>query len=242
MVSSINALPEPEANVVTHLSTTATRVLWHQRLGRVHHRNLSELHKHVKGILNITMPLDVDSCSTCIMSKIRRADRGSHGTRKDATIAGQEISMDWGFICQRSKNLERYERLSGLNGETAYLITTDHKTDYILGLPADGKASPLVWLKRWVAQYAPADAPFRYCALYQGGELYHNMEVVALLAYHRYTPRPTGGDASWQNSLGERPHITIAYLVNAMLHGAGMGWYGLQILVVGVRSLSGATQ
>jgi hypothetical protein len=184
MVSGINALPESEVNVVSHLSTTATRVLWNQMLGHVHHRKLYELHKHVKGIPKITMPSDVDSCSTWSMSKIRRADRGSRDTRKDTTISGQGISMDWGFICQRSKNLERYEQLSGINGETDYLIITHHKTDYIWGFPADGKAPPLAWLNRWFTEYAPADAPFRHYAIDQGGEIYHKTEVMALLAYH----------------------------------------------------------
>jgi hypothetical protein len=159
--SGINALPEPEGNIVAHLSAAAKRVLRHQRLGHVHHRKLAEQHKHVKGIPKIAMPSDIDVYPTCVMSKIRRADRGSHDTRQDATIAGQRISMDWGFTCQRSKNIERYERLSGLNGETAYLIITDHKTDYVWGLAADSKAPPLAWINRWFAQYAPADAPLR---------------------------------------------------------------------------------
>jgi hypothetical protein len=30
----------------------------------------------------------------------------------------------------------------------------------------------------------------------QGGELKHNTDIQALLAFHRYTRRPTGGDAS----------------------------------------------
>jgi hypothetical protein len=141
------------------------------------------------------MPSGIDVFPTCVMSKIRHVDRGSHDTCQDATIAGQGISMDGGFICQRSKNIERYERLSGLNGETAYLIITDHKTDYVWGLAADRKSPPLAWLNRWFVQYAPADAPFRYCSLDQGGELYHSSKVMALLTYHRYTPRPTGGDA-----------------------------------------------
>jgi hypothetical protein len=45
---------------------------------------------------------------------------------------------------------------------------------------------------------------------------------MALVAYHRYTPHPTGGDASCQNAPGERPHLTIAYLVTAMIHGADL--------------------
>jgi hypothetical protein len=42
------------------------------------------------------------------------------------------------------------------------------------------------------------------------------------MEYHRYNPHPTGGDASWQNSPGELPRLTIAYLITAMLHGADL--------------------
>jgi hypothetical protein len=67
--------------------------------------------------------------------------------------------MYWGFICQWSKNMERYDKPSGVNGKTAYLIITDHKTDYIWGIAADSKAQPMVWLNRSFVQYTPADAP-----------------------------------------------------------------------------------
>jgi hypothetical protein len=85
----------------------------------------------VKGIPKITTPSDIDTCPTFFMANIRRAERGSHDTRQHATLAGQGISMEWGFVYQRSKNLERYEKLSGINSENAYLIITDHNTDYV---------------------------------------------------------------------------------------------------------------
>jgi hypothetical protein len=61
MVSGINALPEPEENAVANLSTTAKKVILHQRLGHIHHHKLFELHKHAKGVPKITISSDVDS-------------------------------------------------------------------------------------------------------------------------------------------------------------------------------------
>jgi hypothetical protein len=95
------------------------------------------------------------------------------------------------------------QKISGVNCETAYLIITDHRTDYIWGIAADSKAPPMTWLNRWFTQYDPAGAPFRYVALIQSGELFKNKEVMALMPYHRYTPHPAGGDASWQNTPGD---------------------------------------
>jgi hypothetical protein len=128
----------------------------------MHFRNLSDLHKHVKGIPRIALPTDIDGCPSCWVCKIRRTNHGSADTHQDATVVGQGISTDWGFIVQRSKTKGRYDKLCGWNGETAYLIIADHFSDCLWGLAADGKSPPLAWLNRWYAQYAPTAAQFRY--------------------------------------------------------------------------------
>jgi hypothetical protein len=56
----------------------------------------------------------------------------------------------------------------------------------------------------------------------QSSELVNNKEIQALLAYHRYTPRPTDSDVSWQNAPGECPYLTIGYQLTIMLHGANL--------------------
>jgi hypothetical protein len=92
-----------DTDAINHLNLEATRVICNQRLGHMHFRKLSELHKHVDGIPKIALPTDIDGCPSCWVCKIRRTDRGSADTRQDATVVGQGISMDWGFIVQRSK-------------------------------------------------------------------------------------------------------------------------------------------
>jgi hypothetical protein len=77
--------------------------------------------------------------------QVRRTNNGSADTREDTSVGGQGISMDWGFIFQRSKTKGRYEKLFGWNCETAYLIIADHFLDYLWGLAAEGKAPPLAW-------------------------------------------------------------------------------------------------
>jgi hypothetical protein len=56
--------------------------------------------------------------------------------------------MDCGFIFQHAGKKGRYDKLSGCNGEKAYLIIADHFWDYLWGLAVDGKAPPLDWLNR----------------------------------------------------------------------------------------------
>jgi hypothetical protein len=126
--SGIHALPAPDNDDIRCISAAVTRVLWHHRLGHVHHQKLCELHTHEDGIPKISMPLDIETCPTCAMCKTRRADHGDHDTHHDATIVCQGISLNWSFICQRSKNMERCDKFYGVNGETAYLMIPDHKT------------------------------------------------------------------------------------------------------------------
>jgi hypothetical protein len=93
-IHAIHVSPDDVADAVNHTPATAERVLWHQRLGHVNPRKLADLHKSVRGIPKITMPSDVEKCTTCWVCKIRRSDRGSQDTRQDATVTGQGISMD----------------------------------------------------------------------------------------------------------------------------------------------------
>jgi hypothetical protein len=221
---SLTTIDTPiDTNVeVNHIAAAAERVLWHQRLGHVNPRKLGDMHNSVKGIPKISMPSDIDKCMTCWICKIRRSDRGSQDTRQDATVTGQGISMDWGFICHHSKTNGRYEKLAGMHNESAYLIIADHYSDLLWGFPSDRKCPPLKWLNRWLSQYAPRDARHKYCCMDQGGELANNKEITALILLHGYVARPTGGDASHQNAPVERPHQTIGHSLRTMLYGAGL--------------------
>jgi hypothetical protein len=105
------------------------------------------------------------------MCKLCSAARGTGDTIKDATAPGQGISLGFGFIIQRSKYMTHYEKLLGLNGETAYLLLADHKTDMLFGIATVGKSPTLAWLDRWLAQYRPSQVSFRYACMDGGGEL-----------------------------------------------------------------------
>jgi hypothetical protein len=135
-------------DAVSHISAAAERVLWHQRLCHVNPRKLTDLHKSVKRIPKITMPSDVENCMTCCVCKIRRSDHGSQDTQQYATVTGQGLSMDWGFICHHSKTKGRYKKLVGMNNESAYLIIADHHSDLLWGFPSDRKRPPIAWLNR----------------------------------------------------------------------------------------------
>jgi hypothetical protein len=154
LVSYANSTTDDEmVSQIRYLSERASRVLWHQRLRHVHMRRLSGLYKYVDGIPVIKIPQDIEGCDTCWTCKLRNAARGTGDTRKDATVSGQGFSFDFVFIVQRSKDLARYKKILGLNGETDYLLIADHKTDKLFGIATVCKAPPLAWISRWLTQY-----------------------------------------------------------------------------------------
>jgi hypothetical protein len=60
-----------QAFVVNALGRSALRMLWHQRLGHLNFRRLSELHKHTRGLPALTLPDTIDECAVCMASKLR---------------------------------------------------------------------------------------------------------------------------------------------------------------------------
>jgi hypothetical protein len=105
----------------------------------------------------------------------------------------------------------------GLNGETAYLLLADNKTNMIFGIATVGKSPPLAWLKRWLAQYHPSQVSFQYACMDGYGELANNGEIQKLLAHPDYTIQPTATASSFQNAPGEFPHHDIGAALQVML-------------------------
>jgi hypothetical protein len=105
-INTLNASDDIAVGL-NHITISAKCFLW-KCLGHVNPRKLDNMHKSVEGIPIISMPSDIDKCTTCWIFKIRRSDCGSQGTRQDTTVTGQGILMEWGFICYHSKTKDRY--------------------------------------------------------------------------------------------------------------------------------------
>ncbi|KAG7353842.1 hypothetical protein IV203_003197 [Nitzschia inconspicua] len=118
-------------------------------------------------------------------------------------------------------DVERKKDFTGLNGETCWILVTDHFTRAVFGDTRVSKASPIEWLRSFLHQYSP-QCQGKYVYLDQGGELYANPAVRTLFAQFGYAIRPTGADASNQNGPVERAHLTVANALRAMLLGAGL--------------------
>lgn len=197
------------------------RLLWHQRLGHPSDYYLFHAHKHIKGVPKFKH-LDpiLDRCPTCIRAKQTKEPAGPNTTRV-ATVPYQGLSIDLSFAGTKSKDSTRAKDFVGLNGETCWILITDHFSRMKHGETRISKASPLAWLRKFLAQYTPACTD-KYAVMDQGGELYGNPQVRDLLQEFGYDLRPTGADASNQNGSVERGHLTVANAVRALLVGANL--------------------
>ena len=140
--------------IMRSLSRPALRMLWHQRLGHLNFRRLSTMHRFVKGMPAFTLPNELEACPVCLAAKLRKQPAGSETTMR-STVCNQGISIDFGFMVQRSKNSKRQHNLVGLNGETCYVLITDHYSGRLSGKAFASKAPPVEWLNNWLASNSP---------------------------------------------------------------------------------------
>ena len=127
----------------------AQRCLWHHCTNHLHTRGLSQLHKAATGVPKIKDSLDADHCDICLSCKARRSNK-QHGNVSRATVPFAGISMDWGFICQKSKNKSHTASLTSRDRNRAYLIISDHTTPYLNGIYCGGKEAPIEYLNAWL--------------------------------------------------------------------------------------------
>ena len=224
LLHSLDHYPEFSAAsrdlLVCSLGRPALTMLWHQRLGHLNFRRLSELHHHARGLPSIPIPSNIDNCAVCLASKLRKVPRGSASTMV-ATSCLQGLSVDFAFMVQRSSDTKRFDNLVGFNGETCYVLLTDHFSGRIFGRAFATKAPPVDWLNQWLANNTP-DCPDKYIRMDGGGELGKCHEIRETFSNFGYQVQLTGPDSSHQNGPGERPHQTIGDALRAMLTGAAL--------------------
>ncbi|KAG7344102.1 reverse transcriptase RNA-dependent DNA polymerase [Nitzschia inconspicua] len=167
------------ATSVMAIRATAERLLWHQRLGHPSDHYLYHAHEHITGVPRFRHfdPI-LEQCPTCIRAKQTKESSGAHSNRA-ATQPFQGHSIDFSFAGVRSKDVDRKKDFTGLNGETCWVLVTDHFTRAVFGDTRVSKASPIEWLWSFLHQYSP-QCQDKYVYLDQGGELYANPAVRTL--------------------------------------------------------------
>jgi hypothetical protein len=212
-----------ETSTIRQITRDQQRILWHQRLGHIHPRRISQAHKFATGIPAIANANILKKCPICARAKLHKAARATSTSRR-ATQCFQGISIDFGFIVQSSNaDSTRVKRLQGLNGETCYCLIVDHHSGMLFGQCFRSKAPPIPFLTQWLTTHGLTNnVPDRYVRFDLGGELGRCEEILKLFETAGYQVEPTAPDSSHQNGPGERPHRTIADGIRTMLAGAAL--------------------
>ena len=66
------AAADRSALFVNHLNRDALRTLWHQQLGHIHGRRVSNMHKYAIGVPELPLLSSADQCPTCMAAKMRK--------------------------------------------------------------------------------------------------------------------------------------------------------------------------
>jgi hypothetical protein len=122
LATPVSILDDSDKDVtwqVISLTREALRITWHQRLGHIHSRRVSDMHEYAIGVPNLPIATEIDDCPICLKATLHKANKSNSSTRK-ATQCNQGISIDFGFVVQSSKDSERVRRFSSLRGEMCY--------------------------------------------------------------------------------------------------------------------------
>jgi hypothetical protein len=148
---------------IRQITREQQRILWHQRLGHIHPRRISQAHKYADGIPVIANANNLEKCPICARAKLYKAARGTTISRR-ATTCFQGISIDFGFIVQTSNaDSTQVKKLQSMHGETCYCLLVDHYSGMLFGQCFRSKAPPLEFLQQWLSTYGLSNAiPDRY--------------------------------------------------------------------------------
>jgi hypothetical protein len=118
------------------------------------------MHKHADGIPPVPIATELDTCPVCAHAKLRKTAHGLESTRTRPTQLGQGIGVDFGFMVEKSKNLDHLERLSVLNDETCYCLIVDHYSGRLYCECFASIAPPFDFLNHWLLYHGlPKDVP-----------------------------------------------------------------------------------
>jgi hypothetical protein len=221
ILSTPKHINEPAS--INIVSDEPSKLLWHGRLGHLNFRALADMHKFATGIPKFKQSHVFDNCASCLVSKLRRSPRGHGKIGADATVHGQVLCADWGFVCQNSPDTDRVSRLTSVYGDTSYLIFTCVRTGALYGVCAGSKSVPTKWLHIFLHRMSRGINDYtKNIIVDRGSELGRSIEFKKIAETHGYLLNTSGPDKSSMNGLGERPHSTIGDALRTILYSSGL--------------------
>jgi hypothetical protein len=76
--------------------------MWHQRLGHMHSRRVSDMHKYAIGVPNLPIATEIENFLICLKGKLHKANKSTSSTRK-ATQSNQVFLSTLVLSCSLPK-------------------------------------------------------------------------------------------------------------------------------------------
>ena len=206
---------------------------WHQRTGHCSEARLRKTQQLVDGIPTFrsttTLP-HVINYRTCDVAKLKKAPRGPPLVQPPTLQLGQVFNMDIGFI-RGPSNLAavltcveeaQQKVIESRQGYVCYLLIADTKSRYLWTFPLKSKAVPLTLIKTLLRTHGNHNCTHRHIKTDGEGLQAESQECRILVATLGFTLHKTATDSSSQNGLAERPHQTLAAMVQCLLYSASL--------------------
>jgi Reverse transcriptase (RNA-dependent DNA polymerase) len=252
--------PEPTGTSTHHVPASPDdllqrrqyqRALLHQRLGHLHQRRLSDLHRFVDGVpKSLGVPLPGCECGVCLAGKMRRSPAG-HGSTRLASAPFAGLSVDLGFVVQKPDKQKisasdlaieprfralsplssdafdwlppwhKYKYQEGLGGEIGYVVIQDHFTGALFGTTLLSKTPPMDYLRSFLERHR-CSCPRKSVRFDHGGDLGGSRRIRDLFSSFGYSVELTAADTPHQNGLIERVNQDIGSYLRVSLSGASL--------------------
>jgi hypothetical protein len=98
----------------------------------MHSRRVNDMHKYAMGVANLLIATEIDKCPIYLKAKVLKVSKFTSSTGKTTRL----------WNCHA---IFRGRRLSGLHGETCYVLFRDHFSNTLYGASLCSKASAIEW-------------------------------------------------------------------------------------------------
>ena len=107
----------------------------------------------------------------------------------------QGLSVEFSFSGVKLKTTGQRKDYVGINGETYWVLITDHHNGIQYGKTCCSKMSSIECLCQWLQVHSPF-VKHKYVFMDQGRELYSNPDIFNVFTNHHYEVHPTGINSS----------------------------------------------
>ena len=157
--------------------------------------------------------------------------KGYNNNPERANKPGQRFCMDFGFVRGKeilqpkaSENFtENHHQpiLTSKDGFNCYLLVVDEYSRYLWIFLFASKSPPVDTVTKFLNTHGLSSGP-KWIRTDQGGELAKSTKFRKCINDAKYTLETTAPGFSFQNTIAERPHYTLADMMQTMLSDANL--------------------